>query len=39
VAIIPPPSGALEPHMVADQGGAEATSIVGEFLNRAASIA
>jgi peptide/nickel transport system substrate-binding protein len=35
VAIIPPPSGALEPHLLADQGGAEATSIVGEFLNRA----
>jgi peptide/nickel transport system substrate-binding protein len=35
VAIIPPPSGALEPHMLQDQGGAEATSIVGEFLNRA----
>jgi peptide/nickel transport system substrate-binding protein len=35
LAIIPPPSGALEPHLLADQGGAEATSIVGEFLNRA----
>jgi len=35
VAIIPPPSGALEPHMLQDQGGAEASSIVGEFLNRA----
>src|SRR3954462_4348294 len=35
VAVIPPPVGELEPHLVADQGGAAATSIVGEFLNRA----
>lgn len=35
VAIVPPPTGQLEPHLLADQGGAAATSIVGEFLSRA----
>src|SRR3954471_5523269 len=35
VAVTPPPVGQLEPHLLADQGGAAATSIVGEFLNRA----
>src|SRR3954452_23604508 len=35
VAVAPPPVGELEPHLLADQGGAAATSIVGEFLNRA----
>jgi peptide/nickel transport system substrate-binding protein len=35
LAIIPPPTGAIEPHTFADQGGLETGSICGEFLTRA----
>src|SRR5581483_12028876 len=33
--IIPPPTGAIEPHLFADQGGLEVGSICGEHLTRA----
>jgi len=35
VGIIPPPTGAIEPHMFMDQGGLETGGIAGEFLTRA----
>ena len=34
-AIIPPPTGAIEPHTFMDQGGLETGGICGEFLTRA----
>jgi peptide/nickel transport system substrate-binding protein len=35
VGIIPPPTGAIEPHTFQDQGGLETGGISGEFLTRA----
>src|SRR5580698_5823318 len=35
VGIIPPPSGAIEPHMFADEGSLQVGGITGEFLTRA----
>jgi len=35
VGIIPPPTGAIEPHTFADQGGLETGGLCGEFLTRA----
>ena len=35
VGIIPPPTGAIEPHTFIDQGGLETAGISGEFLTRA----
>jgi len=34
VAIIPPPTAAIEPHLFEDQGGLETGGIAGEFLTR-----
>ena len=34
LAIIPPPTGAIEPHTFIDQGGLETAGICGEFLTR-----
>ncbi len=37
VAIIPPPTAAIEPHLFEDQGGLETGGIAGEFLTRVAN--